>query len=70
MKDNCIYRIRLRGPLHEQDRCVLGPVELKIVRRGQVVTLITPGTDQAGLIGLLRYLHGLGLVILSVVRKP
>jgi hypothetical protein len=36
------------------------------VRGDQAATLFTVCTDQSGLIGLMRHLHGLGFVFLSV----
>lgn len=36
--------------------------------KGLVTTLSGIVTDQAGLLGIIRHLHGLGVVLLSVVR--
>jgi hypothetical protein len=48
-----------------------GPISIaSIVTDDDQATTILSGieTDQAGLVGLIRYLHGLGIVLLSVVR--
>ncbi len=50
-----------------------GPVEItSVVSDGgeAVTTLSGIVTDQAGLVGLIRHLHGLGLVLLSIERVP
>jgi hypothetical protein len=44
------------------------PLQMTVVQADQAATLLTVGTDQSGLIGLMRHLHGLGFVLLSVNR--
>ena len=41
---------------------------MTVVRAASEATLLSIGTDQSGLIGLIRHLHGLGFVLLSVNR--
>ncbi len=48
-----------------------GPVEITSVvpDGGEAITTLSGiVTDQAGLVGLIRHLHGLGLVLLSIER--
>ncbi len=50
-----------------------GPVEIAsaVQEDGEAVTTLSDiVTDQAGLVGLIRHLHGLGLVLLSIERVP
>ena len=41
-------------------------LEMTVERADADATLFTVRTDQSGLVGLLRHLHGLGFVLLSV----
>jgi hypothetical protein len=73
MADICAYEIRLRGQVGEDEINALSP--LQITREPAAshpgdppATLFTVRTDQAGMVGLVRHLHGLGLVILSMRR--
>ncbi len=50
-----------------------GPIEIASVveTSGEALTTLSGiVADQAGLVGLVRHLHGLGLVILSIERVP
>ena len=66
MNDVCTYHIQLRGLVDESEVNAMSPLEMTVERVDQAATLITVCTDQSGLIGLLRHLHGLGFVLLSV----
>jgi hypothetical protein len=66
MNDIFTYHIRLRGQVDEGEINAMSPLEITVERANQAATLITVRTDQSGLIGLLRHLHGLGFVLLSV----
>ncbi len=68
MNDICTYHIRLRGQVDEGEINAMSPFQMTVERVDQAATLITVCTDQSGLIGLLRHLHGLGFVFLSVSR--
>jgi hypothetical protein len=68
--DQCTYTIRLRGKVDEREISASGPLEVCAVHAGRNSTRITCCTDQSGLVGLLRHLHGQGYVFLSIVRKP
>jgi hypothetical protein len=62
------YLIELAGILHEADINPASPYDLKRTGVGTTATTFSLVSDQAGLIGLLRYLHGRGLVLQSVQR--
>ena len=72
MDDICTYQIEVRGRMDENDVNAMSPLEMTVVRVDAdeehpcTSTLFTVRTDQAGLIGLIRHLHGLGLILLSV----
>ena len=68
----CTYPIELRGQVNENDLNAINPLQMAVVRADadeehlSASTLFTVCTDQSGLIGLLRHLHGRGFVLLSV----
>jgi hypothetical protein len=66
MDDICTYLIQLCGQVNESDLNAMSPIQMTVVRVDTAATLFTICTDQSGLIGLLRYLHGQGFVFLSV----
>ncbi|HEX2978980.1 MAG TPA: hypothetical protein VHO48_01830 [Anaerolineaceae bacterium] len=70
MQDRCTYQIELLGRLDVNELNLLSPQEMREVCTAPAATLLSVTTDQSGLIGLLRHLHGLGLVILSLTRQP
>jgi len=67
MPDQCTYRIQLRGSVDIDELNALTPLLMTQVRAEAATTLVTVSTDQAGLIGLMRHLHGLGFQFLSVI---
>lgn len=69
MDDSCTYFIQLRGQVAADEINTRSPLLLTLVNTDPASTRLTVTTDQAGLIGLLRQLHGLGFVILSVNRS-
>ncbi|HOG48919.1 MAG TPA: hypothetical protein PLJ35_08465 [Anaerolineae bacterium] len=66
MNDTCTYLIRLHGHVAEDDINAMSPLQITLERAEPAATLFSVRTDQSGLIGLLRHLHGLGLILLSV----
>lgn len=69
MNDLCTYQIELRGQLNEQELNAMTPFQMTIVCANNLSTLSTVYTDQSGLIGLIRHLHGKGYVLLSLTRE-
>ena len=66
-----VYEIEIRGRLDEKVLNAVGPLQCSIVRRDTDSTAVSARTDQSGLIGLLRHLHGRGVVLLSIrCRDP
>ncbi len=66
MENLSTYFIRVRGQVEEEDINAASPLHLTVKQVEDVIALITVQTDQSGMIGLIRHLHGLGLLILSV----
>ncbi len=69
MNDICAYHIRLRGQVDEAEINAMSPLHLAVEQVDPDTTLFAIRTDQSGLIGLMRHLHGLGFLILSVERE-
>lgn len=69
MDQVCVYRVKVKGQMDAGDFVERSPLELVIVRVSTTATLFTFCTDQSGLLGMLRYLHGRGLVLQSIFRK-
>jgi hypothetical protein len=69
MHDICTYQIKVRGQLDENAFNATSPLQVTVVRVDTAATRFTICTDQSGLIGLIRHLHGQGFVILSVCRE-
>ncbi len=68
MNDLCNYCIQIAGPVNESELNSLSPLEMKVERVEADSTWLSVHTDQSGLIGLMRHLHALGFVFLSVDR--
>ncbi len=68
MNDTFIYRLGLCGEADEEEINAISPFEVTIEPTGPGASLLTVCTDQSGLIGLMRHLHGLGFVFLSMTR--
>ena len=66
MDDTCNYQIELAGRMDEKELTEASPFQMTLLRQSPEATLFGVRTDQAGLIGLLRYLHGRGLRLLAV----
>lgn len=69
MKDVQTYAILLRGRIDPGEIGAASPLRVKVEFPEEQNTKLVVRTDQSGVIGLLRYLHGRGFVILSVNRK-
>jgi hypothetical protein len=69
MYDTCTYHIQIHGRVEENELNALSPLRMKVVHVDIDTTLLAICTDQAGLIGAIRYLHGLGFALSSVLRE-
>ena len=61
-----IYQLMLFGEISEEDVNPMSPCGVTLIRSGKTSTTFRVATDQAGIIGLMRYLHGNGFRFLSV----
>ena len=69
MDELCTYHIQLHGRVDEDEINTMSPLQMTVTEIDTASTLLTVHTDQSGLIGLMRHLHGLGFVFLSVQRE-
>ncbi len=67
MYDICTYQIEVQGQVDEEGLNAMSPLQMRVVRVDLGRTLFSVHADQSGLIGLMRYLHGRGIVLLSVL---
>ncbi len=63
------YRIQLGGQVTADDINGMSPLTLTVEKTDRAATWLSVHTDQSGLIGLMRHLHGLGCVFLSVNKE-
>jgi hypothetical protein len=68
MQDICIYQIEVQGWV-EADDLSASPCQITIKQMSPDRTQLTIIADQSGLMGLMRYLHRIGLVFCSVRRE-
>ena len=69
MHDICTYHIEVRDQMNENVFNATSPLQITVVQMDSAATLFTICADQSGLIGLIRYLHRQGFVILSIYRE-
>lgn len=71
MADTYSYLVRVRGIVDEVELNSGGPLTLNVEFCGDETSMLIAITDQAGMVGLMRYLNGLGIQILSFEQgKP
>ncbi len=63
------YQIEVWGVVHADTFNATSPLHVTVVQMDGETTRFAVRTDQSGVIGLLRYLHGQGFVLKSVSRK-
>jgi hypothetical protein len=68
MDDECIYHLRIHGQMTSSEVSAFCPPRSTIDQDGEASTRLTVRTDQAALVALIRRLHGLGFLLLSVER--
>lgn len=71
LDENAMYTIKLKGRIEENLADWIGPIHVvtNTTEGGSAITTLSGiVTDQAGLVGLTRRLHWLGIVLLSVER--
>ena len=65
----CTYQIEVCGLAGEEELNALSPLAVTVIRADPAATIFTICSDQSGLVGLIRHLHGWGFLLLSVTRK-
>lgn len=60
------YIIKVRGSVDQDDVNAASPVTLTVDCADESATILSACTDQSGLIGILRHLHGMGFVLISI----
>jgi hypothetical protein len=68
MQEMCTYRIKVQGQVDERELSTMSPLQIAETRTDTTATRFAVHTDQSGLIGLIRYLHGQGFLVLSITR--
>ena len=63
------YLIQLRGQVDVNDLNPLSPHQMTVTHMEPAATWVRICTDQAGMIGILRHLHNLGLTLRSVLQE-
>jgi hypothetical protein len=63
------YLIQIRGLVDVNDLNPMSPHQMTVIRMEPASTLISICTDQSGLVAILRHLHHMGLIFLSVLRE-
>lgn len=69
MQSFSTYQIEIQGKVRSEQLTVGGPLNVHVTRIADETSSLVVRTDQAGMIGLMRHLHGQGFVILSLCRK-
>lgn len=69
MQNICVYRIDIQGQVTEMELNATSPLQIEFEQIDVDSTQLIVKTDQSGLIGLMRYLHGLGFIFLSLIRE-
>lgn len=64
--DRRVYSIVVRGQVDEEFVVAYCPAATKMTWDGDATRLSNIHTDQAGIVGLVRHLHSLGYVVLSL----
>ncbi|GIV70364.1 hypothetical protein [Caldilinea sp.] len=64
--DRRVYSIVVRGQVDEEFVAAYCPAATKMTWDGDATRLSNIHTDQAGIVGLVRHLHSLGYVVLSL----
>lgn len=69
MHDLSEYRIEVKGRLEEESINAASPIQLNIEKATDSESAFTIYADQSGMVGLIRFLHRQGFIILSVSRQ-
>lgn len=67
MEDIRIYQIQIGGQVVESEIAPFSPPGWRIEPGEKGSSIFTVKTDQSGMVGLIRHLHGLGFELLSII---
>lgn len=67
--ESATYRLEVAGPVSADEINSHGPCAVVEADQGATSAVLLVRTDQAGLIGLLRYLSTAGLALVSLTRQ-
>lgn len=70
MNQSSVYRVLVHGQLDESDLNASSPIATTVASVSNNTSELTVETDQSGVMGVLRHLHGLGFAIISVQSQP
>lgn len=68
MHDICHYQLELQEWVDEGEFNATSPLPVRVMAISPLGTCLEVDTDQSGIIGLIRYLHQQGIVLLSLCR--
>jgi hypothetical protein len=63
--DITTFTIEIRGQVDQDDINAASPLKVTVTQVEESRTILSACTDQSGVIGLIRHLHGMGLIIRS-----
>ncbi len=69
MVETCTYHIEVKDCLDETSFNVASPLKMRVIGRGDELTLLAIRCDQAALVGFIRYLHQQRVEISNVWRQ-
>jgi hypothetical protein len=69
MKDTCTYYLEVEGLVNESTFNASSPLLMKVEYADQAYTQLSIRTDQSGVVGFIRHLHGQGFVLLALYRE-
>ena len=70
MQDICTYHVEVPDEVDEAALNAASPVSVQVLCLELETTRLTFQADQTGFIGLVRFLHQQGFVLLSMSREP
>lgn len=70
MEDVRMYQIQVRGQVTAREIEAFSPPGFTLESCAEDCSILTVQTDQSGLVGLIRHLHGLGFELLSFRYAP
>jgi hypothetical protein len=68
MNDNGLYKLQIRGEATESELNSRSPIHVTVAKTNGGELTLSCVTDQSGLIGLIRQLHSLGFLLLTLTR--